>query len=209
MHIDDFIKNMVVLENAYSNFKITEDETRMEFWYSEFRNVEAEVFQEAIQYIYRTERYAPTISVIYSKVMEIYQEGMETASQAWSKVPKLIISKGGIDSWEKVKNEIQRNKSYSSYFIQTIEEVGWKTLKNTTSYELQFYRKHFEEVYNRISSKKNIKKLQTGELQKERLQLQAKPKPRLESPTKPQREDKGNKQPIDLVELAKGLGVEI
>ena len=204
-----FLQKITELQFAYPDLKITKDKAMLAFWASKFNKVDEEVFIQAIDEIILTERFTPNIAVIYSKVMEIYQEGMETASQAWSKVPKLINSKGGIDSWEKVKNEIQNSKNYSEYFIQTVEEVGWRTLKNTTGYELQFYRKHFEEVYNRIASKKNIKKLQTGELQKERLQLQAKPKPRLESPTKAQKEDKGNKQPIDLVELAKGLGVEI
>ena len=163
MNKEQFIKGLKYLGIAY-NKEFNEEQATV--WYDFFKDVDFEVFRQAVKRIIPKSKYMPSIAELRSEVANITNPILQLDVDAeWNKVLTFIRRYGTYISKEEYEN------AFNSTTKGIIETIGWRKL--CLSENIEFQRKIFYDMFNNLQ-KRNIETsvMQLGTLtSEERLML--------------------------------------
>jgi len=153
----DIAKIIAVLKNEYpeamKDFSETNFKTKVDVWHSEFKNVENEVFQQAIRRIIRQNKYFPRISDIFRELTENPNE--MDPHLAFADVKTAVKKFGSYD-------EINALKWLHPEIAAVVKMIGWSKICYTQNDKMEWVFKEFAELLKSPSTKQKAKILSAG-----------------------------------------------
>ncbi|WP_282926864.1 hypothetical protein [Helcococcus kunzii] len=171
MDAKDFANGILELELSFDNFEISNNETKINYWYNYFKNIDNETFIKGVREYITTEKYKPTICGLFESIKKCLKNNNETTiSNEWNKVLKLLLGKNL--NKLRVKEELGEN----SITFKALEKVGISRIKKSFERELPFLLNEFKECYQQLEENKINYDLKNGLIginsKKEYLKLQ-------------------------------------
>lgn len=161
-----FLKGMSIVSETFENFKITEN--KLEIFYKNLNEYEAEEFKYAINEVCKTEKYAPTIAHIREKIESLKNEDIDLAEEFAGFVCSEL--KKGFPITFKKHREINFKK-YGKIGLEVLEieaeylsGISIKDINSTLKSQLResYKRKATQEKNNNIIKNNNLKLNQTN-----------------------------------------------
>lgn len=151
----EYINGMLELEMAYTNFEITKDKAKANYWYNYFSNIDNFTFIKAVRtYIVRNQ-YKPTISTLLDTIIELaINEKPSSASESWNNSLKLINGKN--------LNKAELEKQLDSVSYKAISSVGLLRIKNSLERELPFLYNEYKKEFETIQRNDTIEQVKNG-----------------------------------------------
>jgi len=143
-----FSQGMQILSEAFSKSAPAFDDTKRNVFYSLVSDIPDDLFQRAVIYICRNEKFFPVPS-------EIIQASKALSEEA----------KSGDEAWKEVREAVQRlglyNEPDESYFadnytFQAVSRLGWKEICICPVDQISILRAQFRNLYENLRKNEAI-----------------------------------------------------
>ena len=160
MNRKEFATVMGVIETAYNNFEILNNEPKMEIWYDSLKDLDYQECGLAVKRIMMENTFAPMIATIRIAVRDSRPQ-LPTAGEAWSEV-ELAIKKYGM------KLGRTAIESMTPITSKIVAGLGWWELCNSTNQSTD--RAHFLKMYKEIADKERQEQLMPPKLKNKQIE---------------------------------------
>jgi hypothetical protein len=151
---EQFVKGLKYLGIAYNK---EFDEEQATVWYDFFKDVDFEVFRQAVKRIIPKSKYIPSIAELRSEVAQITNPVLQlNVEEEWDNVIQMIRKYGSYITAEQF-NELKPTT------MKVVKTIGWRRL--CMSENIEFERRTFYDMFNSYQKRsENSSLIQIGSL---------------------------------------------
>lgn len=151
---EEFIKGLKYLGIAYNK---EFDEEQATVWYDFFKDVDFEVFRQAVKRIIPKSKYIPSIAELRSEVAQITNPVLQlNVEEEWDNVIQMIRKYGSYITAEQF-NQLKPTT------MKVVKTIGWRRL--CMSENIEFERRTFYDMFNSYQKRsENSSLIQIGSL---------------------------------------------
>lgn len=162
MNKEQFIKGLKYLSLAYNK---EFDEEQAAVWYDFFKDVEFEVFRQAVKRIIPKNKYLPSIAELRGEIAQMTNPLLQlNVDDEWNNVIEAIRKHGTYITAEEFSK-------FNETTLKVIKTIGWRRL--CLSENIEFERRTFYDIFKSYQKRsEDISLMQLGTLMKnERMML--------------------------------------